>query len=158
MVAEDQKALFSGKLDLSMFERHAERLKEIIKKFGWPGETLVGREAADRAWLLVQHAEHDIEFQKAALKILRKAAREGETEKRQVAYLTDRVLVNTGRPQLFGTQFYTNIFKPRPIKNRQYLNRRRRRYGLEPFEEYARQLRMMRKTYQRHQKNKSGSF
>ena len=62
-----------------------------------------------------------------------------DISKTNIAYLKDRVLVNNGKKQLFGTQFYTNkkgIFGPRPIKDIKNLNKRRKEYGLPPFSEY----------------------
>jgi hypothetical protein len=45
-------------------------------------------------------------------------------------------LVNEGKKQLFGTQFYKNkkcIFRPRPIRDMKNLDKRRKKYGLPPF-------------------------
>ena len=46
---------------------HAEKLKEIVKAHGWPTIPLVGKKASRNAWLLVQHANHDLGFQKKCL-------------------------------------------------------------------------------------------
>ena len=43
-----------------------EWLKGEIEKKGWPGFSLVGYDGADAAWLLVQHADADLAFQKHA--------------------------------------------------------------------------------------------
>lgn len=133
----------SGELIPEIIRERTEKIREIIQQFGWPGKSLVGRKAADRAWLIVQHSDHDLKFQKWALKILKGAVRKGEVGKKQLAYLTDRVLVNGGQPQIFGTQFYldpSGNFKPRPIKNIKSLNQRRKRYNLEPFAEYLKAM------------------
>src|SRR4051794_26575249 len=45
---------------------NTDRMKEIVKK-GWPGKSLVGRDGAQAAWILVQHADHDRSFQKECL-------------------------------------------------------------------------------------------
>ncbi len=35
---------------------HAVRLNEIVERHGWPGESLVGVDGAEGAWLVAQHA------------------------------------------------------------------------------------------------------
>jgi len=60
-----------------------------------------------------------------------------------LAYLTDRVRVNEGREQVFGTQmggFEGGVPVPRPIEDRQGLDERRAEVGLEPFDGYVRRF------------------
>ena len=154
MVAEDQRIRMGSKLDPKIDERHTKRLKEIIQRFGWPGKSLVGQEAADRVWLLVQHADHDIDFQRQALILLQEAAKKGEVEKKYIAYLIDRIRVHCGQPQIFGTQFYVDDegnFGPRRIEDRRRLGKRRKEYGLQPFVDYER---AMQKLYGKFSKGK----
>lgn len=67
---------------------------------------------------------------------------EGQFNKSLLAYLEDRVRVNTGRPQLYGTQFYgdQNGFGPQPIEGREHLDERRAAVGLQPFADYEAQM------------------
>jgi hypothetical protein len=63
----------------------------------------------------------------------------GEASPRLLAYLEDRIRINAGRPQLYGTQFIsddTGALRPQPIDHPDTLNDRRTTVGLEPFEEY----------------------
>lgn len=118
---------------------HVERLKEIIKEFGWPAISLVGEDGSNAVWLLVQHADHDLEFQKECLELIKDAESRGEAKKNHIAFLTDRVRVNSGQPQVFGTQFFKDEngkYAPRPIENESTLDERRMTYGLDPFEDY----------------------
>jgi len=46
---------------------HTRRMQEIIREHGWPGKSLVGEEAEFAAWLLVQHADRVLDFQKQCL-------------------------------------------------------------------------------------------
>jgi hypothetical protein len=79
-------------------------LKQVIADVGWPGISVVGKDGAHAAWLLVQHADRDSAFQRHCLNLLTAAAEQGEAATRDVAYLTDRVLLHEGRQQEFGTQ------------------------------------------------------
>jgi hypothetical protein len=63
--------------------------------------------------------DHDVKFQEYCLNLMKNAS-DGDVLKKQIAYLTDRILVNTGKKQLYGTQFYLNkkgVYGPRPIKD-----------------------------------------
>ena len=37
-------------------KRNMERLEEIIGRYGWPTKSMVGKEASESAFLIVQHA------------------------------------------------------------------------------------------------------
>lgn len=111
-------------------------LKKTVAKHGWPTISLVGKEASHGAWLLAQHADLDVGFQKRVLKLLENIYKKNEHEvnRSDIAYLTDRVLVRQNKPQIFGTQFRKKAgetkFKPLPIKDFKNVDRRRKEYGL----------------------------
>lgn len=118
-------------------------MKQVIEKHGWPGRALVGRDGAQAAWLLVQHADRDPVFQRRCLDLLTQAYEKAEASADQVAYLTDRVLLAEGKPQVYGTQFETvnGKLQPRPIENEAEVDQRRATMGLEPLAVYAEQVR-----------------
>lgn len=79
------------------------RLRQIITTKGWPTISMVGAEAASDAWFVAQHAppaqlKHWLIFMRAA-------ARQHEIEPANLAATIDRVRTNTGKPQLYGTQY-----------------------------------------------------
>lgn len=84
--------------------RNTARMKEILDKHGWPGNTLVNADGANAAWLLVQHADHDVAFQKRCLVLMEQAVKKGEASAGDWAYLTDRVRIAEKEKQLYGTQ------------------------------------------------------
>ena len=56
------------KLKLSAIDdKNRTRLKEIVDQYGWPGKSMVGKDGAQAAWLLAQHADADHAFQKKCL-------------------------------------------------------------------------------------------
>src|SRR6185436_3940987 len=85
-------------------ERNDARIKQIVAEHGWPGRTLVGADGAHAAWLLVQHADTDRPFQRRCLDLMQGAFEAGEVAGQDLAYLTDRVLLAAGQPQMYGTQ------------------------------------------------------
>ncbi len=121
-------------------------LGEVLSARGWPGRTLVGEDGAAAAWLLAQHADRDRVLQRAFLDALRDAVEHGEASPAHLAYLEDRVRVNAGQRQLYGTQFTVTDgqFGPRPIDDPQRLDERRAEAGLEPFADYETRMRARR--------------
>src|SRR5579884_821898 len=122
--------------------KNTARMKEILAKHGWPGKSLVGDDGANAAWLLVQHADKDRDFQKRCLKLLARAVKAGEASAGQHAYLTDRVLVGENKKQLYGTQFRTvdGKLEPYPIEDEKNVDRRRKEVGLSSLAEYRKVL------------------
>ena len=111
---------------------------------------MVGRKAASAARLLAQHADKDPAFQEKRLALMRELP-ENEVILWNIALFEDRVRMNTGRPQLYGTQFKMskgNFGPAGPIEDEEHLEERRAAMGLETFEEYSREMREM---YEEHQ-------
>jgi hypothetical protein len=119
---------------------NSDRLREIVEEHGWPGRALVGDEGAEHAWLLAQHADRQLDFQRRALALLSDAVGAGDAPRRHLAYLTDRVRMNEGREQVYGTQIAgadDHGVVPWPIADPDGLEERRAKMGLEPFADYA---------------------
>jgi hypothetical protein len=121
--------------DSSVDEQNTAYLETLVETSGWPTISAVGPEASQAAWLLVQYADHHLDFQAHCLELM-KALPQGEVSPRNIAYLEDRVRVAKGEPQLYGTQFYKegDDFGPRPIEDEATLEERRAAMGLETFE------------------------
>lgn len=114
-------------------ERNNARIKQIVEQCGWPGISLVSKEGAEAAWLIVQHAVLDTEFMGGCLELLGEAVRNREAEGMHFAYLRDRVLTMSGRPQIYGTQHDVDengIAFPLPIENPSEVDHLRREMGL----------------------------
>ena len=118
---------------------------QTLEKHGWPTHDMVGNEASNNFWLLVQHADHNIELQEKALEYLKEAVANGQASKANLAYLTDRVLKSKGRKQLYGTQFLIRNKKPvlYKTKYKRTLDKRRKRMNLETVAESKQRLREM---------------
>jgi uncharacterized protein DUF6624 len=84
----------------SVFNANLEWMRGVLAQYGWPGRRLVGEEGSHGAWLLLQHADRDTALQRTALGLLENAVRSGDASRRDLAYLTDRVRVAEGRPQV----------------------------------------------------------
>ena len=116
-------------------------LKKIVAERGWPGRSLVGSDAEDAAFLIVQHSP-DTTFQATVLPLLEKAYAAGEAQGQQVALLSDRVAVQRGKPQLYGTQasIVNGRFKLNPIADSANVDARRAALKMPPVAAYMRIL------------------
>lgn len=134
----DREASRAGRLDPGLHQANATRLSEIVLEQGWPGRSLVGEEAADAAFLIALHADHDPEFQRRCLGLVERAVGQEEAPARHAAYLTDRVRVHEGRPQVYGTQLRPTErgVESYPVEDPDRVDERRASVGLEPIGEY----------------------
>jgi hypothetical protein len=118
------------------------RLKVLVDRCGFPDRDRHGEQAQGDAWLLVQHADHDVAFQKHFLSLLEKmAAQRGEPVRPSFAYLSDRVAVAERRPQLYGTQLTAPSEQPcnfdfNTMDDREKVEARRAALGLPPPDIY----------------------
>jgi hypothetical protein len=114
-------------------------LRGIVDQYGWPDRNVVGTDAADAAVTLVLHADADPAFQRKCLGLIQ--AR-GAVPPISVAYLTDRVLVNEGKPQVYGTRFAVDGGQvvPFPMEDAEHVDDRRRAVGLPPMDDYRRRV------------------
>ncbi|MFC3461022.1 MULTISPECIES: DUF6624 domain-containing protein [Massilia] len=111
------------------------QLKKIVTACGWPKTS----KDSHSAWLLAQHADSDIAFQRLAKGLLEVSVKAGIAAPQDLAYLADRIAANEGRPQEYGTQFSQTDrchLVLEPVDDRQLVNRRRLAIGLQSLEEY----------------------
>jgi hypothetical protein len=121
-----------------LHNRNAAALNEIMNRIGYPGIDKVGKEASEAAWLIIQHSIGRPGFMKNCAKLLENAVRENKADPQNLAYLTDRIAVLEGKPQLYGTQFdwdENGELSPNPIDDLAKVNQRRKLTGLNTLEE-----------------------
>jgi len=112
------------------------RMREIVAEIGWPTVAKVGLEGADAAWVLVQHADRDVAFQKECLALMKELPLR-EVGARNLAMLEDRVMVAESGTQKYGTQFEQRDGKhiPRTIIEPEGVDERRLEMGLVTLQE-----------------------
>jgi hypothetical protein len=113
-------------------------IKHQIRTQGWFNISRYGADADKDAWLLVQHADSDSAFQTEVLALLDGLRVKGETNPRNYAYLYDRVAINTGRPQRYGTQGGCKDGErfTSPLENPAEVDRLRGEVGMTSLAEY----------------------
>ena len=115
------------------------RLLELLDKNGWPTASLVTEYAAAGAALVINHSTHEI--RKKYFPMLEEAFKKGEAQPLRYAKMRDRLLVEEGKKQLFGTQlkFEENTRVPQPIEDPQNVDKRRAEIGLDPLHVYLKE-------------------
>ncbi len=115
-------------------------MKKIYKKFGFPNYDLVGPDGSHNFWLLVQHQDAHPKFQDTVLNTMKKEVDKGKASVTDYAYLVDRVKINSGKLQIYGTQMVLNStqssYEPLPVIEPENLNERRKTVGLGSIEAY----------------------
>lgn len=115
-------------------------LKDLFQKNGYLGIDIVGVESSHNFWLLIQHCDTDPDFQLEVLRAMKVEAEKGNANWRDYAYLLDRVLVNQGKAQMYGTQMKLNAdstsFEPELLMEPERVNIRRFDIGLGKIEWY----------------------
>ncbi|MBK9148400.1 MAG: hypothetical protein IPM12_11375 [Flavobacteriales bacterium] len=115
------------------------RVTAIIDSAGWLGADVIGQKANQALFLVIQHADAKPEIQAQYLPLMRDAVREGKANSWELALLEDRVRVNHGQLQIYGSQIGWKDNKPyiQPIEDEEHVNERRAAVRLEPLEKYA---------------------
>lgn len=97
----------------------------------FPSTLEIGEIASRYAFLMLQHSSYNV--RKKYYQIIKKASKEKHLDKKYYAMYIDRLLVDKGKKQLYGTQMYKNtegVLILYPIKRKHKMNTRRLNAGL----------------------------
>ena len=89
---------------VSIDERSAQYLRGLLSEFDWVDIHRFTRPVSERAWILVQHSDDHVDLQKLALERMAVYLESGGVLRSNYAYLWDRIAVNSGELQRYGTQ------------------------------------------------------
>lgn len=111
------------------------RAVEIIEKYGWLGISEVGESANQALFLTVQHAL-DKSVRAKYFVLLEESAKKGESHMSDMATMKDRMLIENGGRQLYGTQYKIVAGKIiyLPLDDSIRVNERRMAIGMENIE------------------------
>ncbi len=119
--------------------RSSSYIAQLVVYLGWPRRSQIGTRALHALGLLVRHADHNARLQRHCLELMMDIDRTdpGEVDRRDMAHLVDRICVNCGRSQIYGTQ-HTEVgdqYVPHPILDERHVNSRRKQMGLPTLQE-----------------------
>ncbi|WP_125723161.1 DUF6624 domain-containing protein [Flavobacterium ustbae] len=115
------------------------KVMKILDERGWLGKNVVGEQGNKTLFLVIQHA--DLEYQQKYLPMMREAAKIGNADPGNLAYLEDRVALREGKKQIYGSQSSmnkkTNKIRIAPMIDPDNVDKRRAEVGLGTMAEYA---------------------
>ena len=99
-------------------------LKAMLPPEGWFLKSQYGQEAIQAAFDIVYHAVNDRQLQRSVLAALQPLIAKGEIRAQAYAMLYDRVAVEDGRPQRYGTVLTCQERKPvlAPLEDPEHVN------------------------------------
>ena len=117
-------------------KENEKRLFELLDKYGWPTASEVSEYAAAGAALVINHTSYTIRSK--YFPMLEEAFKKGEAQPLRYAKMRDRLLIEEGKKQLYGTQikFESLVREPHPINDPEYVDKRRAEIGLGPLSPY----------------------
>jgi Ca-activated chloride channel family protein len=136
--------LASDALDKRLSETRRQNnahLCQILKEFGWPNSALVGKDGMGAIFFLIRNSR-DLDLQVALLPVVIASVKNGDAAKAQVADLVDRMRVDAGMKQLFGTQVRAGngFLVLTPIEDEAHVDDRRKQFGMPPLAAHLRNL------------------
>ncbi|WP_196889824.1 DUF6624 domain-containing protein [Aureivirga sp. CE67] len=112
--------------------RNQELVISIIEKCGMPTLKEVTQKQMDAIWLGLQHT--DAKTRKKYFPKIEKAVGNGDLSKQQYALMKDRILMDEGKPQIYGSQIKNGkLYK---LENPETVNKRRKEMGMGTIEDY----------------------
>lgn len=121
-----------------LHNENADFLMSVFDAIGWPGRSQVGDDGAAAAMMILQHASARPDVQRRGLGLMMNAVAKNDASPLDVAFLTDRIRVLEGKPQIFGTQLdwgADGLLHPAPIAEPEEVDKRRAGVGLGPLAE-----------------------
>ncbi len=114
------------------------KITTIIDRYGWLGPDSIGVNGNRTLFLVIQHAEDCV--QEKYLPVMREAVKAGRAKAASLALLEDRVALQQGKKQIYGSQvswnMETNEYYVLPLEDPDHVDERRAKVGLPPMAAY----------------------
>ena len=114
------------------------QVEAIIEKYGWLGYNQIGSQANTALFMVIQHS--NLKTWQKYLPIMQVAVKDGKAKATQLALLQDRLDLNEGRKQNYGSQLVWSIDKNKylvlPLNDPDNVDKRRAEVGLSSLAEY----------------------
>jgi hypothetical protein len=114
------------------------KVTQILDKYGWLGYDKIGRQGNTTLFLVIQHA--DIDIQEKYLPMMRQAVKDRKAQASALALLEDRVALRRGGKQIYGSQVgwdENGKYYVQPLEDPDHVDERRASVGLGPIAKYV---------------------
>ena len=113
--------------------KNLEIVISIIEKCGMPTLQEVSKRQMNAIWLALQHAQDPMNTKKY-FPFIEQAVENGDLTKENYAVMLDRILMEEGKPQVYGSQIVNGkLYK---LEDPASVNERRKEMGMKPIEAY----------------------
>lgn len=112
-------------------------VEQIIEKCGLPTQESAGELGYSAIWLVIQHAS--AAKRKQYFPMLLEASENGLLENQDIALMQDRMLMDNGQPQLYGSQVFMNedgTYELYDLQEPEKVDARRKEMGMGPLKGY----------------------
>jgi hypothetical protein len=120
-------------------DQNQKELEQLIEAKGWPRKSQVGKEAADAAFLVIQHSTP--EKQKKYLPVIKILCENDEANWGSYALMYDRIQISDNKPQKYGSQVRfnaeINMYELYPLLDETKVDQWRKEVGLGPLANYV---------------------
>ncbi|MFT4566356.1 MAG: hypothetical protein ACI9FN_001311 [Saprospiraceae bacterium] len=126
-----------GNLTKAMQKGHLEMVLSIGASCGMPNLSVVNEQQMGAIWMTISQSSY--QFRKAFLPNLVVAVENGDIEERNIAAIKDKIMMDEGKPQIYGTQVYRDDqgnWKLYGVEEPEYVDRRREDIGFGNLQEY----------------------
>ncbi|MCE3278422.1 MAG: hypothetical protein K0S44_613 [Bacteroidetes bacterium] len=114
------------------------KVEYILSKYGWLGVNEIGSQCNTTLFMVIQHSDQP--HQEKYLPIMRLAVKNGKAQAHHLALLEDRILLQQGKKQIYGSQLSwnlkTNQYYLAPLEDPDNVDKRRKEAGLEILSDY----------------------
>ena len=118
-----------------------QQIEKIIARYGYPGNSIVGIDLSDVAFIVIQHAS--LEKQEKYFPVIEQAVKKRELDKNNLPYMVDRIRMRKDLPQLYGTQVIWNNKKAKfelyPVEDIKNVDKRRYKFNLPDLKYYLKE-------------------
>ena len=116
-------------------------VRNILDNNGWLGPNAIGKKGNLALFLVIQHS--NLTTQQIYLPMMREAVRNKNANPAHLALLEDRVALELGKRQIYGSQIHmdkvTQTYYVAPLEEPDHVDERRHSVGLEPLAEYVKE-------------------
>ncbi len=134
----DQENRTDNLMDEELDLNNLKSVEQILAKCGMPNVDTAGDKGMSAIWLVIQHASADKRTK--YFPQLLEAAKKGDLERQDIALMQDRMLMDAGKQQLYGSQITMNEdgnYELYDLKEPSKVDSRRAIMGLGPLSEYV---------------------
>jgi hypothetical protein len=130
----------------SIYTNHKNKIEVLFNKYGFLGIEKFGKENSDLFFLFTQHSDKFPDFQEKVLEKMKIEIKNNNANPKNYPLLYDRVMLNTGRKQLYATQLTYNKLgqaTPKPLEDSINVDKRRFEFKLDDLKTYLNEMTIM---------------